>query len=60
MPQEGVKSIPHDEILRVEEFEAIVRAAAQVGIKKIRLTGGEPLVHKESRTLSGVLRIFRA
>jgi len=46
MPQEGVKSIPHDEILRVEEFEAIVRAAAQVGIKKIRLTGGEPLVHK--------------
>jgi cyclic pyranopterin phosphate synthase len=46
MPQEGVKSIPHDEILRVEEFEAIIRAAALVGIRKIRLTGGEPLVHK--------------
>lgn len=46
MPEEGVKSIPHDEILRVEEFEAIVRAAALAGIKKIRLTGGEPLVHK--------------
>ncbi|MFX4261093.1 GTP 3',8-cyclase MoaA [Pelotomaculum propionicicum] len=46
LPPEGVKSIPHDEILRDEEFEAIVRAAALVGIRKIRLTGGEPLVRR--------------
>lgn len=46
MPPEGVESYPHEEILRLEEFEAIIRAAVLVGIKKIRLTGGEPLVRK--------------
>ncbi len=46
MPPEGVEFLPHDEILRAEEIEAVIRAAALVGIKKIRLTGGEPLVRK--------------
>lgn len=46
MPAEGVCGIPHDEILRMEEIEAIVRIAADLGIKRIRLTGGEPLVRK--------------
>ena len=44
MPPEGVDWRPHDEILRYEEIEPIVRAAAELGISKIRLTGGEPLV----------------
>ncbi|TEB04575.1 Cyclic pyranopterin monophosphate synthase [Pelotomaculum schinkii] len=44
MPAEGVKALPHDEILRLEEIETIVRAASLIGVKKIRLTGGEPLV----------------
>ena len=46
MPREGIKPISHHEILRNEEIERLVRAAALVGINKIRLTGGEPLVRK--------------
>lgn len=46
MPPEGVEFLPHDEILRAEEIEAVIRAATKVGIRKIRLTGGEPLVRK--------------
>jgi len=44
MPEEGVQLCSHDEILRYEEIVAVVRAAAELGISKIRLTGGEPLV----------------
>ena len=44
MPPEGVPWRPHEEILRYEEIEIVVRAAAELGISKIRLTGGEPLV----------------
>jgi cyclic pyranopterin phosphate synthase len=44
MPPEGVVCRPHEEILRYEEIETVVRAAAGLGISKIRLTGGEPLV----------------
>ena len=46
MPEEGVCSLPHDEILRIEEMAHIVRIAADLGIKSVRLTGGEPLVRK--------------
>jgi cyclic pyranopterin phosphate synthase len=44
MPPEGVPYRSHEEILRYEEIELIVRAAASLGISKVRLTGGEPLV----------------
>jgi cyclic pyranopterin phosphate synthase len=44
MPPEGVPWRPHDEILCYEEIETVVRAAADAGITKVRLTGGEPLV----------------
>jgi cyclic pyranopterin phosphate synthase len=44
MPAEGVSSCSHEEILRYEEIEMVVRAAAELGISKVRLTGGEPLV----------------
>ena len=44
MPPEGVKSLSHNEVLRYEEIVTIARAAAELGISKIRLTGGEPLV----------------
>lgn len=46
MPEEGVCTMAHDEILRLEEIEEIVRCASRLGIKSIRLTGGEPLVRK--------------
>jgi cyclic pyranopterin phosphate synthase len=44
MPPEGVTWRPHEEILRYEEIDTIVRAAAELDITKVRLTGGEPLV----------------
>ncbi len=44
MPPEGVPRCAHDDILRYEEIEIVVRAAAELGIHKVRLTGGEPLV----------------
>jgi cyclic pyranopterin phosphate synthase len=43
MPPEGVASCSHQDILRYEEIETIVRVAAGLGISKVRLTGGEPL-----------------
>jgi cyclic pyranopterin phosphate synthase len=43
MPSDGVPSCSHNSILRYEEIETIVRAAAGLGISKVRLTGGEPL-----------------
>jgi cyclic pyranopterin phosphate synthase len=47
MPPEGVPQISHSEILSYEEIWTVVRAAAELGIYKIRLTGGEPLVRAE-------------
>lgn len=46
MPEEGVAWQPHENILRVEEIARFVRLAATQGIRKVRLTGGEPLVRK--------------
>lgn len=46
-PPEGVKLIAHDEILRYEEILTIVNIARNMGIKKIRVTGGEPLVRRD-------------
>jgi cyclic pyranopterin phosphate synthase len=47
MPPEGVPQMPHSEILSYEEVRTVVRAAAELGINRIRLTGGEPLVRAE-------------
>jgi len=43
-PSEGIKLLNRDEILKYEEIISVARAAAELGITKIRLTGGEPLV----------------
>ncbi len=44
MPPEGIPLVPHSEILSYEEISLVVRVGAKLGINKIRLTGGEPLV----------------
>lgn len=44
MPAEGIKVKPKNEILTFEEIERLARIFADLGIKKIRITGGEPLV----------------
>lgn len=46
MPERGVKSLCHSDILSIEEIVEIVKVASKNGIKKIRLTGGEPLVRR--------------
>ena len=51
MPAEGVQFCSHAEILSYEEIERFVRVALRLGIRKLRLTGGEPLVRK------GVVRL---
>ncbi len=56
MPAEGVPARSHDEILRYEEIELIVRAAAGLGVHRVRLTGGEPLVRKGVVALVRMLR----
>ena len=43
MPEGGVPMLAHDQILSFEELARIVRACAELGVRKVRLTGGEPL-----------------
>ncbi len=47
MPEEGVKFMQREQILSFEEIERFVRVAASLGVTKIRVTGGEPLVRKD-------------
>ncbi len=46
MPEEGVENLGHDKILSFEDIARIVKASAELGIAKYRLTGGEPLARK--------------
>lgn len=47
MPENGVEFLAKDERLQYDEIEEIVRAGANLGIKNIKLTGGEPLTRKD-------------
>ena len=51
MPEKGIHLMNHNEILRYEEIEAVVKESAALGINKIRLTGGEPLTRKNIENL---------
>jgi cyclic pyranopterin phosphate synthase len=44
MPEEGITKLKHEDILSYEELLMLSKASVQVGIEKIRVTGGEPLV----------------
>lgn len=46
MPEEGVEDIGHANILTLEEIARLIKVAVRTGIRKVRLTGGEPLVRK--------------
>ena len=56
MPEAGLPWIPKREILTFEEIVQIVRASASVGVRSIRLTGGEPLVRRDLWRLVAQLR----
>ncbi|MGA2596114.1 MAG: GTP 3',8-cyclase MoaA [Bryobacteraceae bacterium] len=47
MPEEGVEYMAREEILSFEEIERFVRVAVSLGVTKLRITGGEPLVRKD-------------
>ena len=56
MPPEGVEKCPHASILSLEELYEIASACVALGVKKIRLTGGEPLVRRGIVDLCRMLR----
>jgi len=47
MPEEGVPKKSHSDIISYEQIIRVVEAAVGIGISKIRITGGEPLVRKD-------------
>ncbi|MFN2396273.1 MAG: GTP 3',8-cyclase MoaA [Bacteroidales bacterium] len=47
MPEDGVCMVKHSDILAYEEIQQVVAVAVPLGIDKVRLTGGEPLVRKD-------------
>lgn len=51
MPESGIDKKPHFNILSFEEIYQIAKASVELGIDKIRITGGEPLVRKDIVTL---------
>lgn len=57
MPAGGVPMLGHKDILSFEELTEVVAACAQLGVRKVRLTGGEPLVR---RGLPELVRMIRA
>ena len=44
MPAQGVDVVPRAELLNFEEMTKLVRVFVQLGVRRVRLTGGEPLV----------------
>ena len=46
MPEQGIDLVSHEDILTFEEITRIVRCAANLGVSKIKLTGGEPLTRR--------------
>ena len=51
MPEEGVESVSHNNILKFDEILRICRVLAKNGLKKVKITGGEPLVRRGAANL---------
>lgn len=47
MPEQGVPLLPKDDVLTTDEIERVAKMFVGQGVKKIRLTGGEPTVRKD-------------
>ena len=56
MPAEGVQWLEHGQILRYEDILRLLRIFASLGVKKIKITGGEPLVRKGVAGLIGEIK----
>jgi cyclic pyranopterin phosphate synthase len=46
MPENGIEQVAHDDILSFDELYRVIKETTNLGIKKVRITGGEPLVRK--------------
>lgn len=46
MPEEGVQPLSHCDVLRYEELLRLTRAAVRIGVRNVKVTGGEPLARK--------------
>jgi len=55
MPAEDIQFLPRSEILSFEEYARFVSVVAQMGVRSVRLTGGEPLMRQELSRLVGML-----
>jgi cyclic pyranopterin phosphate synthase len=55
LPPEGIPLLPHGEVLTYEEIAGVAGLAAELGINKVRLTGGEPLVRARLSELVAML-----
>jgi cyclic pyranopterin phosphate synthase len=55
MPEEGIDLVPMEEVLSYEEIRDVVRVAASMGLRRVRLTGGEPLARKGLVDLVGMI-----
>ncbi|MBI5101646.1 MAG: GTP 3',8-cyclase MoaA [Nitrospirae bacterium] len=56
MPASGLQPFDHSDILSYEEIIRIVRVAARLGVRKVRITGGEPLTRKNLSFLVSSLK----
>jgi len=56
MPLEGLPWLKREELLSYEEIARVVREMAAVGLRKVRITGGEPLVRRDLATLVRMIR----
>lgn len=54
MPKEGLSLLGHDDILRYEEILRVIRETVNMGISKVRITGGEPLSRR------GIIEFIRS
>jgi cyclic pyranopterin phosphate synthase len=59
MPPEGIELKDKEEILGFEEISRLVGLLAEMGVEKVRITGGEPLVRKGVETLISQIRSIR-
>ncbi|HEX9578183.1 MAG TPA: GTP 3',8-cyclase MoaA [Myxococcales bacterium] len=60
MPEEGVPLLPRDHVLSFEEIERLAALFVRLGVRKIRLTGGEPLVRRDIEKLVARLGALKA